>query len=105
MGHRSNQQLADRVASLPIPANRWPRWIVSGGGAGFLRPAPGSWGTAVPAAIFFAGLVNGVAIPTLWIGLLIFGLIASILLVMYGQWAAAYYREPDPGTVILDEYA
>jgi phosphatidylglycerophosphatase A len=25
--------------------------------------------------------------------------------VIYGKWAAAYYREPDPGTVVLDEYA
>jgi phosphatidylglycerophosphatase A len=34
-----------------------------------------------------------------------FGAVASVLLVMYGKWAAAYFREPDPGTCILDEYA
>jgi phosphatidylglycerophosphatase A len=33
------------------------------------------------------------------------GLMASVLLVAYGKWAAAYYREPDPGTCVLDEYA
>jgi phosphatidylglycerophosphatase A len=36
--------------------------------------------------------------------MLAFGGVAGILLVMYGKWAAAYFREPDPGTVILDEY-
>jgi phosphatidylglycerophosphatase A len=37
--------------------------------------------------------------------LLGFGVIASCLLIMYGKWAAAYFREPDPGQCILDEYA
>jgi len=105
MGHKSNKLLADRVAALPPPAMRWPRWIVSGGGAGFLRPAPGSWGTAVPAAIFCIALIEGVRLPVIWYSLLAFGMVASILLVAYGKWAAAYYREPDPGTCVLDEYA
>ena len=34
-----------------------------------------------------------------------FGLVAAGLLIAYGKWAAAYFRQADPGPVILDEYA
>ncbi len=105
MGHKSNKLLAARVEALPRPENRWPRWIISGGGAGFLRPAPGSWGTAVPAAIFWWALIEGMSDPTRSLVFLAGGLVASVLLIAYGKWAAAYYREPDPGTCVLDEYA
>ncbi|HVX86302.1 MAG TPA: phosphatidylglycerophosphatase A [Phycisphaerae bacterium] len=105
MGHKSNQELAQRVASLETPPQRWPRWIVSGGGPGFLRPAPGSWGTAAPAAVMWILMANGARQATWTAVLLAIGAVASLLLVIYGKWAAAYYREPDPGTVVLDEYA
>lgn len=32
-------------------------------------------------------------------------LVTGILLIAYGKWACAYFRKPDPGQVILDEYA
>jgi phosphatidylglycerophosphatase A len=105
MGHRSNQRYADAVASLPVPAQRWPRWIVSGGGAGFLRPAPGSWGTIPPATLYCLMLWFGPAEPLRSIILLAFAALASVLLILCGRWACAYYRQPDPGTVVLDEYA
>jgi len=105
MGHKSNKLLAQRVVSLPIPKESWPRWIIAGGGPGFLRPAPGSWGTALPAALFWLALVEGVSDPTRSLLFLAFGLVASVLLIAYGKWAAAYFREPDPGTCVLDEYA
>ncbi|HVS72702.1 MAG TPA: phosphatidylglycerophosphatase A [Phycisphaerae bacterium] len=105
MGHKSNQELAQRVASLETPRHKWPRWIVSGGGPGFLRPAPGSWGTAAPAAVMWIMMACGARQIAWTIVLLTIGAAASVLLVIFGKWAAAYYHEPDPGTVILDEYA
>ncbi len=105
MGHKSNQQLADRVAALPRPTTSWQKWIVTGGGVGFLRPAPGSWGTCPPALIYFFMLLANFPDPRRSLALLGFGMIASGLLIAYGKWAAAYFREPDPGSVILDEYA
>ncbi len=105
MGSKSNQALAERVAALPVPPYSWPKWIVSGGGVGFLRPAPGSWGTAVPAALLWLFLGLGMRDAGRTAILLAFGLLASILMVAYGKWAAAYFRQPDPGTCILDEYA
>ena len=105
MGHKSNQQLANRVAALPRPTTSWQKWIVTGGGVGFLRPAPGSWGTCPPALLFFLMLLAGWDITRRSLALLGFGMIAGGLLIAYGKWAAAYFREPDPGSVILDEYA
>jgi phosphatidylglycerophosphatase A len=105
MGSKSNQALADRVAALAVPPHRWPRWIVSGGGVGYLRPAPGSWGTAVPAALLWCLLSVGLDQTWRTAILLAFGLLASILLILFGKWAAAYFRQADPGTCILDEYA
>jgi phosphatidylglycerophosphatase A len=105
MGHKSNQLLAGRIEALPRPENSWPRWVVSGGGAGLLRPAPGSWGTAVPAALYWGGLCTGVEAKWLWLSLLALGLAASVLMVVYGKWAAAFYQRPDPGQCVLDEYA
>jgi phosphatidylglycerophosphatase A len=105
MGHKSNQLLADRVAALPHPTTTWQKWIVTGGGVGFLRPAPGSWGTCPPALFYFLMLLAGWDITRRSLALLGFGMIAGGLLIAYGKWAAAYFREPDPGSVILDEYA
>jgi phosphatidylglycerophosphatase A len=105
MGHKSNKALAERIDALPRPTATWPKWIVTGGGVGFLRPAPGSWGTVPPAILFLALLLAGVSDPQRSFLLLAFGAIASVLLILYGKWAAAYFRQPDPGSVILDEYA
>ena len=105
MGHKSNKLLAERVAGLAVPGKRWPRWVVSGGGVGYLRPAPGSWGTAVPAGLMWWFLCMGMGEGARTGILLGLGLMAAGALIAYGKWAAAYFREADPGTVILDEYA
>ncbi len=105
MGHSSNKLYAAAVANLPTPKSRWPRWIVSGGGAGFLRPAPGSWGTIPPATVYCLMLWCKVSEPMRSMVLLALALVTGTLLVAFGKWACAYYRQPDPGTVVLDEYA
>jgi phosphatidylglycerophosphatase A len=105
MGHRSNQLLAARVAALPRVPSSWRKWVVTGGGVGFLRPAPGSWGTAPPAAIYLLFLLTGFKDPACSGFFIGFALLASGLLIAYGKWAAAYFRQIDPGSVILDEYA
>jgi phosphatidylglycerophosphatase A len=105
MGHRSNKLYAHRVEHLEYPRNRWPRWVLSGGGAGLLRPAPGSWGTAVPALGYWLALALGWADPWRSAGLLVFGLIAAVLLVRLGPWGCAHFRQIDPGSVVLDEFA
>lgn len=85
--------------------NTWLRWIVTGGGLGLLRPAPGSWGTLGPAAIYVAARYLGLTDPFLSLLLLALALVASILLVSLGRWACGYFQKMDPGQVVLDEYA
>jgi phosphatidylglycerophosphatase A len=105
MGHKSNKALAARIDALPRPTTTWQKWIVTGGGVGFLRPAPGSWGTVPPAILYLLALWAGWEDPGRTFAFLGFAMIAGGLLIAYGKWAAAYFREPDPGSVILDEYA
>jgi phosphatidylglycerophosphatase A len=74
------------------------RLIVTFGGVGLLRPAPGTWGSAA-------------AIPAAWVlhGLLGFpGLaIATLLAFALGWWATAVYTaqtgKHDPSEVVIDE--
>jgi phosphatidylglycerophosphatase A len=69
------------------------RFVASLGGIGFLRPAPGSWGSAAVLPLAFA--------PA-WVALL-----AAALFTAAGFWAIA--RLPtageDPGWVVVDEAA
>src|SRR5215469_17467419 len=102
MGHRSNKLFAEKVAALPRPASSWRKWVVTGGGLGFLRPAPGSWGTAGPAALYWCAIAGGIGDPLRSILFLLAALAASITLVRLGVWACAYFQKPDPGQVVLD---
>jgi len=104
MGHHSNKEYAAKVAALEKPKETWPKWIVTGGGVGFLRPAPGSWGTIPPAALYWVLLMAGVGEFTRTLVMLVFALVAAVLLVRWGRWACAYFQQIDPGSVILDEY-
>ena len=105
MGHTSNTRYAAKLAGMPRPSNTWPRWLVTGGGLGFLKPAPGSWGTVGPALVYW--LMLSYHLPDPWRSciLLAGALAASTLLIIYGQWACAYFQKIDPGQVVLDEFA
>lgn len=70
-----------------------PRLIASLGGIGFLRPAPGTWGSA---AVLPLALLPG------WAALL-----AAVLFALAGYWAVARLPEgsADPGWIVVDEAA
>lgn len=68
--------LSDRIASL--------------GGVGHLRPAPGTWGSAVVLPVAWAGPWACLAVSVLCLGL--------------GLWALRD-RTDDPGWVVIDEAA
>ncbi len=69
------------------------KWVVSLGGVGFLRPAPGTWGSAVvlPVILFGPGAAALLALVLLGLGL----------------WALARLPQAgqDPGWVVIDEGA
>jgi len=74
-------------------ANPWPRRVASLGGVGFLRPGPGTWGSAVALPLAF--------LPP-WAGLL-----ACAAFTAAGFWALARLPEAaqDPSWVVVDEAA
>lgn len=80
------------TASSAIPAGV-PRFIASMGGVGFLRPAPGTWGSVLVLPVALAG----------WEASLALGVLLSAL----GWWALNRLPEArqDPGWVVVDEGA
>ncbi|MFC3124752.1 phosphatidylglycerophosphatase A [Pseudoroseomonas globiformis] len=82
------------LAAPPIlPAATLPRLLASMGGVGFLRPAPGTWGSAL---ILPAGLLG----PE-------FCLALAALLALLGWWAVERVadRHLDPSWIVIDEGA
>ncbi len=105
MGHHSNEAYAAKVAGLPRPTNTWPRWVVSGGGLGLLRPAPGSWGTLGPAGLYWVAIACGFRDPLRSVVFLAAAVVTGALLIYFGKWACAYFQKIDPGSVVLDEFS
>lgn len=75
-------------------------WVATFGGVGFMRPAPGTWGSL--AALPFGAIIIG----TGGLFLLIF---ATILITFYGFWATAVFEkqtgEHDSKMIVIDEVA
>lgn len=93
-----------------LPPSPWsrvplvPRLLATAGGVGFLRPAPGTWGSA--AAVLVAMPWIMLAPPALVsVGLLVGIVLASGL----GVWSAGVVGRwtgiSDPGQVVIDEVA
>jgi len=96
---------ADETANPESPTPpRWPLWIITLGGAGLLKPAPGTWGSL--AAILFLYALHSLTPIYAWpaeltLGILILGT-ANVLL---GKWIEQYFGRKDPGSCVIDEGA
>lgn len=87
----------------------WAKWVVTLGGAGLLRPGPGTWGSLVATAalggIYF-GLCGPMGAFLAWNVSAIVGLIVcGALCVALGSWTARYFGRKDPGPCVIDEGA
>lgn len=78
--------------------------LVTAGGLGLLRPAPGTWGslppTLVAAVLGYMGNDNWLLI--IMIAMLLGGIAASTLL---ATWYADHFGKHDPSQVVCDEVA
>lgn len=78
-------------------------------GSGYLRPAPGTWGSAVAVALFLVLWCGGICglgqRAAVEIGLVAGVMLASVLSVAWGEWALARFGGPDPKHFVLDEFA
>jgi phosphatidylglycerophosphatase A len=75
-------------------------WVATWGGLGFLKPAPGTWGTvgAIPFALIFYSIGN------------IYGVLAFLTLVVYlGLWSIEIFEKKtgthDSKMIVIDEVA
>jgi phosphatidylglycerophosphatase A len=83
---------------------RWPLWIVTLGGAGLLKPAPGTWGSL--AAILFLFGLHWSSTNQAWPVELGIGIIAlGATNVWLGKWIVEYFGRSDPGSCVIDEGA
>lgn len=79
--------------------------LISCGGLGFLRPAPGTWGSIPPAAIAWLLLVFGVSGPVLNASLLAILAISCFICVALGPWAEQRFGRKDASQIVIDETA
>lgn len=75
------------------------------GGLGFLRPAPGSWGSLPPVALAFILLLAGASPVVLNVTLALILIGSSILCVALGRYAEQRFGRKDAGEVVVDETA
>ena len=81
-----------------------PRLLATAGGVGFIKPAPGTWGTAAAVLVAMPWILNAPA-TLVTPGLMIAVFMATIV----GVWSAGVAGRctgiADPGAVVIDEVA
>ncbi len=93
---------ADSVNLMSMP--RLALAVATLGGAGTVRPAPGTWGSIVAAAL---ALIVILVIPAAWVGgvMLAMAVAATLAGVLATPAAQDRYGALDPGQVVIDEAA
>lgn len=79
--------------------------VLTAGGLGLLRPAPGTWGSLPPVALAMAMHAAGTPPAILIAAVLLLGLAGSIACVRFGRWAETHWGRSDPSSVVADEVA
>ncbi len=79
--------------------------IVSVGGLGLIRRAPGTWGSIPPAVAAFLMMALGASSTATLIMLGVVGAAAAVLCVALTPDAERIFSRPDPRTIVLDEVA
>ncbi len=91
-----------RASIHPLDA---PTLALTTGGLGFLRPAPGSWGSLPPVAIAGVLLLAGVTPLAFNITLGAILAVSCVLCVLCGLYAEARFGRKDAAEVVIDETA
>ena len=95
--------LSPQSSGRKAPRPAW--WLATGFGSGYLKPAPGTWGSlaGLGAWLLLVWIVRGWALPS-WVLLA-----APLVLTLMAVWAAdAVVKETgqkDPSFVVADEWA
>lgn len=78
---------------------------LSVGGLGFLRPAPGTWGSMPPPAIAAIMLLASVGAPARLVVALVCLVLGSVACVAWGRYAESRFGRKDAAEVVADETA
>lgn len=84
------------------PGDRIALWIASGFGSGFLRPAPGTWGSL--AALGIVWLCSRSDLPAQWT-IVALAVVATIACLATAGAAERALGAKDPQCVVMDEFA
>lgn len=82
-----------------------PTLVLTSGGLGFLRPAPGTWGSMPPPAWAAAALLAGAAPAWVAAGVATLLLVSSAACVLLGERAERRFGAKDAAEVVIDETA
>lgn len=105
---------AEARATSGPKAPRWAWWVATGFGSGYLRPAPGTWGSLAAVALWFS--IFELALHGTWMGealrlTLSFGLLAplpigmTLLAIRASGQVALETGDKDPSYIVADEWA
>lgn len=104
----------DAPVATPGPkAPRWAWWVATGFGSGYLRPAPGTWGSLAAVGVWFALHQAALRLPSLGGGLRV-GVLLALLMPLPLAWVLLSIRAStlvveetgtkDPGWIVADEW-
>ena len=81
-------------------------FLLTAGGLGHLRPAPGTWGSTPPVIVALV-MLAAIGGPhwSIDVAIVLLGVLGSIACVRFGVWAEQAYGKKDPGCVVADEVA
>lgn len=79
--------------------------IATCGGLGFLRPAPGTWGSLPPAALLLGIVLFAGSVAAANLALIVLALTAIVACIAVGQWVESALGVKDPSAVVIDEVA
>jgi phosphatidylglycerophosphatase A len=87
--------------------NSLRKWILTGGGLGYLPVAPGTWASLAPCAVFLL-LAWALGDGAVWIVAAAMGALAvlsSVACVALGRFAEQAFGKKDSRLCVIDEYA
>ena len=77
--------------------------MVTAGGLGLLKPAPGTWGSIPP--VVLVAVLTPYGWTAVVVGLAILLVLGSVICIGLADWYEKHFGVPDPGQVVVDEIA
>lgn len=79
--------------------------LISSLGLGYLRPAPGTWGSLPPPALAFLLVLLSASNTTINLAMLALCVLGSVVCLAFGGWAELHFNKKDASYIVADETA